>query len=1277
MAYKNEKQIEDALWHIQRAFEMEPRWREVREEVRLISQLYTGHRPGRLRLNGAALSRISMREGKYDEAVKQLKSEVETQDNRVDLLVALAESEWFAQRHEQAVQTARKVLQELPLCLKINLILGQFYAQQDDLASADYFLRVAQQLDPANELSAAWFGKAGYLQAKDVIIPLNNDLNQNEDQTKMPKWLTNLSLFAAYDTSEQEPQEPQEPQTATSIDDSLEFDLSESAESAFVDANPIAQADDRPLISIDSDFDLDLSSEPAIDSSRTVELDPSSDWVDEMGADDDVIEPNIIEERTPLPSSSSSSSASSSSSSSSSASSSSTLSPPSSVNEALARPTSTLPDWREALHNESWAALNQLSALESPSTAAEASSQADWVAVLRAKTESALGVLQTETQTDVVQEAQAPAEAVIRDELSPAQAQDSTSLAQIAAEEAEPQAQMASSEKEDRSAPWQAALASATHAALADFEAEQAPPAQATAEWQPALAAATHAALAAYQSQAEAQQAQAEAQQTQAKAQQTEPEAEPVSAIAEKREEDAVAVVAQEQEQAPTGPLVETKETKDADIAPVGSIVTEKPASFAGIIEQTTDISGQVSDQQELLSAVAHTAPAETDSAQATEAAAPSFEAEASADRPAKLDWHHRLMAATHAALADYEAVQSEKDASAPVVTPLTWRQQLKQETNAALADYDLANYDAANAQKEASIDATPASEWRQRLTSATHAALAAYEAEQETKLAVPSAISEEDTPSIVNDPVEAAWKDALKVETQVELASWVAQEEVETAIDPAVTALSAIEEVQEEVETAIDPVATAVAPTSDSAEPAFVVPIAQTEEIQPASEQRRPLGKRWIEELRFETEVWLATMRRTHRKNDWLQPLAEPTSVPIVAEKEPTAIQPPLQIIPEPSDLAQPARLPLVEETTVAPKAEEMRPAPSEEAVGTWVAALRSQTEQELSAKSTWVAPLHQETQAELASLSTQQPTWVAALRVTSDAQLAEVAQKVDLVSQTADVAKEISSLVTETTEVVTTQASEEVNLLESSDDFSRSQAPETTEVVTTQASEEVNLPSSSDDFSRSDVTETTEVVTTQASEEVNLLESSDDFSRSQAPETTEVVTTPEVEELDLPSGSDDFTGSHAPETTEVVTTDFEISSPMVDVAPQVAPDSDLVSQTPDVTDAIYESIPEARPVSPSRTNGTAIGHPVAQDEWQLARQAWQVGRHKEAHAIYQTFFDKSDEYDTQLDEALSAWTRADDAPFLAFQLLGDVYRRMRRMQEAVKQYREAINRI
>ncbi len=200
-AYDAENNLDEAIWHMMRAFEVSPNVREVRDQLRYLYERRDGRAPGRLRMTRGALARMYMRDGWYDRAIQELTAELATEPERVDLLSALAEAHWYAGQRQEAVQRAHEVLAELPYALKSNLIVAEFYAQEGDQARAERFLRIVEQLDPENELAARMFGESGFLQPKRV--PINDGLDEPMHTGSMPAlrtdpipdWLADLSLF--------------------------------------------------------------------------------------------------------------------------------------------------------------------------------------------------------------------------------------------------------------------------------------------------------------------------------------------------------------------------------------------------------------------------------------------------------------------------------------------------------------------------------------------------------------------------------------------------------------------------------------------------------------------------------------------------------------------------------------------------------------------------------------------------------------------------------------------------------------------------------------------------------------------------------------------------------------------------------------------------------------------------------------------------------------------------------------------------------------------------
>ncbi len=199
-AYTDQNELDNALWHMTRAFESEPGMKAVRDQLRYLYELRDGRAPGRLHLNPAALARSYLRNGAYDVAVEEITHELSSDPDRIDLRVALAEAYWFANQPQESARIAFQILEELPLALKPHLILGAFYYQAEEMEQAETHLRIAQELDPENDTAISIFGEGTPFRA--IAIPIDEPDNIARGTAplggmQLPEWLRDLSLFMA------------------------------------------------------------------------------------------------------------------------------------------------------------------------------------------------------------------------------------------------------------------------------------------------------------------------------------------------------------------------------------------------------------------------------------------------------------------------------------------------------------------------------------------------------------------------------------------------------------------------------------------------------------------------------------------------------------------------------------------------------------------------------------------------------------------------------------------------------------------------------------------------------------------------------------------------------------------------------------------------------------------------------------------------------------------------------------------------------------------------
>ncbi|KPL23041.1 MAG: hypothetical protein AMJ93_05700 [Anaerolineae bacterium SM23_84] len=164
--------IAQAIWYMERAFEIAPNNDEVRSALRRLYGKRDGTEPTRIKHNKAALARLYARGGQYRQAIDKFYELLELEPNRdrMDLKVALAETLWRDERREQAAEIARELLEPCPDCLKAVLLLGMIQLEKGRDDEGWAILDAVRGLDPENRMAQAVFGKQTPLPYQEVRI---------------------------------------------------------------------------------------------------------------------------------------------------------------------------------------------------------------------------------------------------------------------------------------------------------------------------------------------------------------------------------------------------------------------------------------------------------------------------------------------------------------------------------------------------------------------------------------------------------------------------------------------------------------------------------------------------------------------------------------------------------------------------------------------------------------------------------------------------------------------------------------------------------------------------------------------------------------------------------------------------------------------------------------------------------------------------------------------------------------------------------------------------
>jgi len=145
---EDEGNLDTALWHMERAFEVQPYNPAIQGEVRRLYGKRDGMEPAKARLTRGALARTYAKGNNFEQAIAELRAALAEEPDRSDLQVILAEMYAHTGETVKAIETCSTILKNLPYCLQANRLLGKLLQGTDREDESKSYLQRAYALEP-------------------------------------------------------------------------------------------------------------------------------------------------------------------------------------------------------------------------------------------------------------------------------------------------------------------------------------------------------------------------------------------------------------------------------------------------------------------------------------------------------------------------------------------------------------------------------------------------------------------------------------------------------------------------------------------------------------------------------------------------------------------------------------------------------------------------------------------------------------------------------------------------------------------------------------------------------------------------------------------------------------------------------------------------------------------------------------------------------------------------------------------------------------------------
>ena len=145
---EDEGNLDEAIWHMERAFEIQPANSAIQDELRRLYGRRDGVEPPKIRLTRGALARMYYKGGLYQQAIAETRTALAENTNRLDLQVLLAEIYAKTGQRAEAADTANSILKKIPYCLTANQIMATSLSGTERDQEAQVFRQRLNKLDP-------------------------------------------------------------------------------------------------------------------------------------------------------------------------------------------------------------------------------------------------------------------------------------------------------------------------------------------------------------------------------------------------------------------------------------------------------------------------------------------------------------------------------------------------------------------------------------------------------------------------------------------------------------------------------------------------------------------------------------------------------------------------------------------------------------------------------------------------------------------------------------------------------------------------------------------------------------------------------------------------------------------------------------------------------------------------------------------------------------------------------------------------------------------------
>ena len=198
---EDEGNLDAALWHMERAFEVQPSNAAIQEELRRLYGKRDGLQPHRVRLTRGALVRMYAKGELYPQAIAEARAALAEDPQRTDLMIILARCYFYSGQEVEATEVCSRLVSKLPFCYEANRILSLILPKTAKSEDAKTYQQRVTALDPYYGLITPNAPSSDQVPANAVSIE-RLSWQPSQESIEQPNWAKSVGVEIIGDDSD-------------------------------------------------------------------------------------------------------------------------------------------------------------------------------------------------------------------------------------------------------------------------------------------------------------------------------------------------------------------------------------------------------------------------------------------------------------------------------------------------------------------------------------------------------------------------------------------------------------------------------------------------------------------------------------------------------------------------------------------------------------------------------------------------------------------------------------------------------------------------------------------------------------------------------------------------------------------------------------------------------------------------------------------------------------------------------------------------------------------